>query len=192
MRDFIVLMTTETLCFEENSRPDFLGGLEYDLYLPNKHVAFEFNGDQHYVDTKSFGKCASQLQRDSRKRDLSRKFGIRLFVVEAWSLNVPRIKGMMFQAKFKGISKSIRENNDALDALEKRAAEYRSRLKKAHPEATTVFNPRGRDRMIADVLAGRYDNAGYLPGDGEKNWLDKNGKARGVERIRVFNKKKAK
>lgn len=37
----------------EDARPDFLMGLELDIFVPRLRLAFEFQGDQHFVDTET-------------------------------------------------------------------------------------------------------------------------------------------
>lgn len=59
---------------KENYRPDWLIGLEIDLYLPNLNMAIEVDGLQHYFYTKCFHKCRAdlemQLVRDFIKRKI--------------------------------------------------------------------------------------------------------------------------
>jgi hypothetical protein len=46
----------------ENYRPDWLIGLEIDLYLPRLNLAIEVNGIQHYLNTGKFFKNNSQFE----------------------------------------------------------------------------------------------------------------------------------
>lgn len=67
-----------------NARPSWLQGLELDVYLPDRDLAFEYNGIQHYRPIKFFGGASSFKQRlmnDERKRLLCRERGVTLVTV---------------------------------------------------------------------------------------------------------------
>lgn len=56
-----------------HAKPKWLKGLELDVYVPHKHLAFEYQGKQHYEPVKYFGgeKAFKDLQlRDQSKRKL--------------------------------------------------------------------------------------------------------------------------
>lgn len=75
--------TNETLVFQ--SSPDFLREQVYDIYLPNRKIAIEYNGIQHYKPVDFFGGengFISTIERDNRKRLLSKKNGIVLIEVQ--------------------------------------------------------------------------------------------------------------
>ena len=69
-----------------SSFPRFLSGLQLDGHCPAMHLAFEYQGEQHYDpdhffhsgDPQSFAK---QRERDDRKATLCERAGIRLVVV---------------------------------------------------------------------------------------------------------------
>jgi len=82
-------------CYVDNARAKFLtnpdGGqaLEYDRYYPDFEVAFEFNGQQHYIALPAFGD--EELQHKTRARDavkagLSTWAGVELVVITAEQL----------------------------------------------------------------------------------------------------------
>jgi hypothetical protein len=54
-----------------NYRPDWLCGLEYDMFFPENKVAIEFQGDQHYIPIFGEESLESQIERDRKKRELS-------------------------------------------------------------------------------------------------------------------------
>lgn len=153
-----------------NARPDFLEGLEYDIYFSDRKKAIEFNGDQHYVNTKTYGSCEAQIKRDRRKLDLSKKCGVFLVSIDACHLNQKRMLGLMYCLRFTGCHNLQKKHSAELAILDREASEYRKHLMKNFPQITTVYNPRNRSRMIADVLAGRYDRQGFQPGD-KHNWV---------------------
>lgn len=70
---------------QDNIRPDFLEGLEYDRYYPNLKLAFEYNGIQHYEPMSDSGESQiafeKQQERDQYKRELSETNDIHLIVI---------------------------------------------------------------------------------------------------------------
>lgn len=75
----------------ENYRPDWLYGMELDFYFPNKKIAIEFNGDQHYVYTE-FGEHLAQARRDAIKAKICKERGIWLRVFDASDLEYTRLR----------------------------------------------------------------------------------------------------
>lgn len=71
---------------QDNARPDFLGGLEYDRYYPNLKLAFEYNGIQHYEPHDSSEEARinfeKQKERDARKIKISENLGIELLIIK--------------------------------------------------------------------------------------------------------------
>jgi hypothetical protein len=65
-------------------RPDWLEGLELDIYMPRLNIAFEYQGQQHYYPIKAWGgeKALEGLQeRDSCKIEICEKRGVRLIII---------------------------------------------------------------------------------------------------------------
>lgn len=58
--------------------------LELDVFLPERNLAFEYNGPQHYEEIPFFGPLEAIQARDSRKQELCRSAGIRLVNVPYW------------------------------------------------------------------------------------------------------------
>ncbi|NPV81876.1 MAG: hypothetical protein HPY52_16720 [Firmicutes bacterium] len=85
----------------ENARPGFLANpltgepLEYDLYLPNEAVAFEYNGDQHYATTEVY-RCEAGVRQaqshDLMKLALSISNGVTLVTVTRGDLSLEGIR----------------------------------------------------------------------------------------------------
>ncbi len=66
------------------TRPNFLKGLELDIYVPNQRVAFEYQGVQHFKAVNHWGGDETlQLtkKRDDRKKRICKKNGITLIEV---------------------------------------------------------------------------------------------------------------
>lgn len=66
-------------------RPDWMEGLELDLFLPGRGLAVEYQGQQHFYPVKVWGgeQALAQVQaRDARKVDLCRQAGVRLVTVD--------------------------------------------------------------------------------------------------------------
>lgn len=64
-----------------NYRPDWLEGLELDVYLPDMALAFEYQGIQHFVPIEIWGgeeKLRVQQKNDKRKYELCSERGIKL------------------------------------------------------------------------------------------------------------------
>lgn len=65
-------------------RPDWLEGLELDIWLPGQRLAIEYQGQQHYKAVKAWGgeKALVALQgRDARKRAICAQHGVALLEI---------------------------------------------------------------------------------------------------------------
>jgi len=74
----------------ENHRPNWLMGLELDFYYPDHGLAFEFQGDQHFLPVFGEEALIKQQRNDSWKRLACRQNHVVLVKVEAWEL--PKLK----------------------------------------------------------------------------------------------------
>jgi hypothetical protein len=66
-------------------RPDWLEGLELDIYLPSLRLAFEYQGQQHFHPIKAWGgqeALEAVRTRDARKAQLCNRQGIALVTVD--------------------------------------------------------------------------------------------------------------
>lgn len=83
------------------ARPGFLQGLELDCYNERLKIAVEYNGPQHYEFTAKFHKTSQDLidqqLRDSKKRELCEKHGIRLISVSFVLTDYVEIKNFILQ-----------------------------------------------------------------------------------------------
>jgi hypothetical protein len=97
----------------ENYRPDWLVGLEIDLYLPELKLAVEVNGLQHYVKIDKFFKTESQFEmqliRDHVKKKILENENIKLISVKQ-GFNM--FKELLFKINY--ISKSKLKPNAEL------------------------------------------------------------------------------
>ena len=55
--------------------------MELDVYLPQKLLAFEYQGQQHYFDVYSMGNLWIQKERDKEKKKACTEKGITLIEI---------------------------------------------------------------------------------------------------------------
>lgn len=159
LREFLQLAVAYPLL--ENYRPDWLHGLELDFYFPDLKFGVEFQGDQHFMDTKDFGSCDSQRQRDWRKRVLCKEAGVILQQFTAFDLQAQRVR-----AKLKWVFKCLNRkrcfkpgwfgipHKQELRELSQRAIAYRKTLI-GHFDSPTC-RKRGSSRAKAFARHGHY------------------------------------
>ena len=58
--------------------------IELDTYIPSKKLAFEFQGQHHYIDSPSLGSLDLYEERDAEKVSLCKQHGITLVAVPYW------------------------------------------------------------------------------------------------------------
>ncbi len=66
-------------------RPDWLEGLELDIFIPARMLGIEYQGQQHFHSVSVWGgdtALKSQQQRDARKAELCAGHGVRLITVD--------------------------------------------------------------------------------------------------------------
>ena len=67
-----------------NYRPDWLTGLELDIFLPSRKLAFEYQGIQHFKPIRFWGgqeQLFHQQKNDKRKRAICQSQGIVLITI---------------------------------------------------------------------------------------------------------------
>lgn len=139
-----------------NYRPGWLYGMELDVFLPRLSLAFEFNGDQHYVDT-DFGPCAPQVKRDRNKRHLCRERGVGLVIVEAIDLEYTKLRSKIkAKAKRDTLPCMTKQSVKGLRKLNKQAIEYRKTLIQKY-DSPTARRKKGQPRK--DAFAARKPQA---------------------------------
>lgn len=83
----------------KNKRPRFLRGLELDFYLPEYNIAFEFQGEQHYIVDGNWVKSYVGLKRrffyDFYKHELCMNEGVNLVSFGAKYLKVKKFRQYM-------------------------------------------------------------------------------------------------
>jgi len=89
MKEIVSFLTTSRN-YLDNARPAFLEGMELDRYFPKDDVAFELNGNQHYVATELYDEetVRKQRLRDAAKRDICAREGTNLVVVRPEDLSL--------------------------------------------------------------------------------------------------------
>lgn len=86
----------------QHGRPKWLGKQHFDIYFPEKNIAVEYQGIQHYQAVDYFGGeegLASNQERDERKRGLCKKHSCKLICVN---------EGYKFEDVITSIDKAIR------------------------------------------------------------------------------------
>ena len=71
--------------FIRHYRPNWLEGLELDIYIKRLNLGVEYNGQQHYNPIEYFGGLDShreQVERDRRKARLCKERGLNLLIVK--------------------------------------------------------------------------------------------------------------
>jgi hypothetical protein len=66
-------------------RPEWLDGLELDIYVPELKLAFEYQGQQHFFPIAAWGgedAFRGLQERDNRKKKLCAELGITLIIIE--------------------------------------------------------------------------------------------------------------
>lgn len=66
-------------------RPEWLNGLEIDIFIPQLNCGIEYQGQQHYMPIKAWGgeEALKKLKaRDKKKRKLCNEVGVKLLYVE--------------------------------------------------------------------------------------------------------------
>ena len=58
--------------------------VQFDIFLINKKIAFEYHGKQHFEDIPTFGPIELSVSRDFEKQNLCNEFGIKLFIIPFW------------------------------------------------------------------------------------------------------------
>lgn len=65
-------------------RPNWLEGLELDVYVPDHNIAFEYQGIQHFVAVKHWGgeaQLQKQKEHDTRKKKICSERGVSLICI---------------------------------------------------------------------------------------------------------------
>jgi len=144
LRSFLEAMIDQE--FIENYRPDWMHGLELDFYFPGVQVAFEFQGDQHYVPAFGVQPWQSQQQRDLEKKELCKRWGVHLVCIDAVNLGYYEIYYQLKILKFRRVvMKQKHWDISLLTSLNQKAKEYRALLN-ANYVSPTVFRKKTEKR----------------------------------------------
>jgi len=124
----------------DNARPEWLLNprtgrpLELDRYYPEIRVAFEFQGDQHFIDDAGL---SQRVYRDQLKRHLCAEQGVYLVSVLAIDLEFRKMQSFLRKARVPDASQ-LGEPGD-LTALNRQATEYRESLRERLPEGVSQY-----------------------------------------------------
>lgn len=107
-----------------NYRPDWLHGMEIDIFLPDIRIAIEVQGHQHYLFVPDLQQTVeqfkAQVKRDKRKKHLIRQRGLAFFTVPC----VNMVMGGLQQK----LGKHLRRKLITPDALRQEWSEHRLQL----------------------------------------------------------------
>lgn len=81
----VVKQIYPTLEILRHYRPNWMEGLELDIYIPEIRLAFEYQGQQHYHPIKHWGRekgLRAVQRRDEMKRELCKNLNIRLIAIK--------------------------------------------------------------------------------------------------------------
>jgi len=132
-------------------RPEWLHGLELDLYYPDAKVAFEFQGDQHFVPIYGRDALEKRWAYDAEKGRICLARGIALVRVDASDLEWHRLQMKIRNACSKvGFRAPLRSDPHpgALRVANRKATEYRKQLRATYGNVPSTFR-RGADRVAA-------------------------------------------
>ena len=158
LREFLTLLLGPHQPLLEDYRPTWLHGMELDLYYPALHLAFEFQGDQHFFPTSLSANPNQQQVRDRRKHVLCRQQGITLRSIQAIDLEYNRLAAKLTRI-FKRparveLAKALPGLRPALRELNKLAVAYRKTLNSSYGAATSrKKGGRPRKQAIASLIA---------------------------------------
>ncbi len=83
-----------------HGKPDWLGRMHFDIWVPELKIAIEYHGPQHFEEMKHFGGAESleaTQRRDALKRSAATREGVQLF--EIMSLDdIPQVIGEIKEA----------------------------------------------------------------------------------------------
>ena len=103
------------------------GNLRYDFYLPDRNIAIEYDGPQHFQQVEYFQKTRQDFlkaqERDRRKNNYALAHGIPLYRIPYWEMDNLNCIEDLFQEKFLVRSKYHNDNV---------YREYRKRMKESN------------------------------------------------------------
>jgi len=88
-KDILNMLSSNGICYEYNSFPKYLNGLQLDFYLPNYNIAIECQGTQHFIKNHFFEPIEVVKERDERKRKLCKENGIKLLYYSNLGIEYP-------------------------------------------------------------------------------------------------------
>lgn len=89
------LLTVNNINFEFQKRfPEWLGKQSLDFYLPDYNIAIEYQGRQHFNDSRSFGMNPVEFweeikERDLRKKQLCEANGVKILYYANETVSIP-------------------------------------------------------------------------------------------------------
>ena len=72
-----------------NKRYKWLDNYQLDFYFPEYNIAIEVQGEQHFKDIPGFSDLVIQQTRDEKKKEMCKKYGIKIFYFATFNMNFP-------------------------------------------------------------------------------------------------------
>ncbi len=141
-----------------NFKPNWLFGMELDIFYPELNLAFEFQGHQHFAPSEKYGSCDEQKNRDKYKKRLCTEQNVTLVTIDASELEFTRLIFKLKQAnrknkKIKFIKKNIDET--LLKTLNKESSKYRKILRENFDDVTSY---RKKTKLRKNAMKKAFDN----------------------------------
>ena len=80
--------------------------VQFDVFLVDKNIAFEYHGQQHYEDIPAFAPTELYKKRDSEKEILCQEFGIQLIIVPYWWNNSVQTLKQILETQLKNFNQT--------------------------------------------------------------------------------------
>lgn len=159
LKEFLGLILYETPM--ENYRPEWLFGMELDLFYPKSRLAFEFQGDQHF-EAGIFGdraELSKQQWRDARKLDIckSRRITVCAVIASELSINVliGKISGrrkLWRNLVSRKLIKDLSFVKEAASPLRNESIKYRAVLRQNYDSATACYKHKRNEAMLRNIV----------------------------------------
>lgn len=161
LKQYLNLLITNKI-LNINYRPDWLFGMELDIFYPELGLAFEFQGHQHFAPSESFGNCVDQKNRDKLKKKLCEDNQIILVVIDASELEYTRLIFRLKQAggKLKRLNKKLKFirkklDKESLRRLNHECIKYRKILRENFDDVTSY---RKKTKLRKNAMKKAFDN----------------------------------
>lgn len=177
----IVAQALEPLGYEvrHRVRPEWLGGLELDIYVPDLSLALEYMGEQHYFPVERFGGeegLRLVKDRDRRKAEICKKRGVALLL---FRYDEPLTSEYVFQRLTAETPLELRNIDSeqievplgemsSYHAARERMSEAREKLMHDSQESPPVYSGRRLRHLKTRALVAENAIKGVIDGDWDR------------------------